>query len=260
VGAHFLRRHFDPGGFQPLLHAGGSAISHDESIHTNSRGISSPGRDFQHNPMMHGPLLFEVTALNYFMFGVNDFTSRIYTAALGVLLVLTPVLFRKWLGKPGAALAAVMLLISPSISYYARYIRHDTPVMLFAVLWIWTLFQYLDTGKKSWLYGMAAFFSLMHASKEVNYIYIAIVCGLMAFPFAWQVMTLPWQRKELFQIFVFALIAMLLLLAVFAASFLVADVQHQIWMRRATRGWRISPFPFGDDWQRRWRLSRCLRR
>ncbi len=213
--------------FSRFYMLGDRAISHDESIHTKFSWNFFAGQGFQHNPMMHGPLLFEVTALNYFMFGVNDFTSRIYTAALGVLLVLTPVLFRKWLGKPGAALAAVMLLISPSISYYARYIRHDTPVMLFAVLWIWTLFQYLDTGKKSWLYGMAAFFSLMHASKEVNYIYIAIVCGLMAFPFAWQVMTLPWQRKELFQIFVFALIAMLLLLAVFAASFLVADVQHQ---------------------------------
>ncbi len=206
---------------------GERAISHDESIHTKFAWNFYHDQEFQHNPMMHGPLLFEATALSYYLFGVSDFTARIYSAALGVLLVMTPLLFRKWLGKKGAAFAAMLLLISPALSYYARYIRHDTPVMLFAVLWIWTLFRYLDDGKMKWLYWMAAFFSLMHASKEVNYIYIAIVAGLLFLPFAWQVMTVRWGRPEVFKIFAIVLIVALLLGGLFAMSFLGAHVEQQ---------------------------------
>jgi len=206
---------------------GERAISHDESIHTKFAWNLFAGQGFQHNPMMHGPLLFEATALSYFMFGPNDFTSRIYTALAGVALVMTPLLFRKWLGKRGAAATALMLLLSPTISYYSRYIRHDAPMMLFAILWIWTIVKYLDTAKPKWLYWMAAYFSLMHATKEVNYIYIAIIGGLLFFPFAWQVFTIHWKRTQLFTVFTFVLIGALLLAGVFAMSFLSANVASQ---------------------------------
>ncbi len=206
---------------------GERAISHDESIHTKFAWNLYAGQGFQHNPMMHGPLLFEVTAFMYFLFGVSDFTARIYTSLAGVALVMTPLLFRKWLGRKGAAVATALLLISPSISYYSRYIRHDAPVMLFAVLWIWTLFKYLDVGESRYLYWMAAFFSLMHATKEVNYIYIAIVGALFFLPFAWQVMRTKWQRADLFFIFTFVLIAALLLGAVFVFSFMGAQIEQR---------------------------------
>ena len=48
---------------------GDRAISHDESIHTKFSWNLYAGQGFQHNPMMHGPLLFEVTAFIYFLFG-----------------------------------------------------------------------------------------------------------------------------------------------------------------------------------------------
>ncbi|MBN2006506.1 MAG: TIGR03663 family protein [Anaerolineae bacterium] len=206
---------------------GARAISHDESIHTKFSWNFFNDLNFQHNPMMHGPLLFEATALNYYLFGVSDFTSRIYTAALGVLLVMTPLLFRKWCGKKGAAFAAVMLLVSPSISYYARYIRHDTPVMLFAVLWIWTLFSYLDDGKVKWLYWMAAFFSLMHASKEVNYIYVAITVAMLFLPFLWQISSTRWKRPQWLIVLALVLIVALVLGGLFALSFSEAQVEQQ---------------------------------
>ena len=69
---------------------GDRAISHDESIHTKFSWNLYNGQGFQHNPMMHGPLLFEVTAFFYHLFGPDDFTSRIFVALVGIALVMTP--------------------------------------------------------------------------------------------------------------------------------------------------------------------------
>lgn len=175
---------------------GERAISHDESIHTKFSWNLYSGNGFQHSPMMHGPLLFEATAFHYLLFGANDFTARIFTSLVGMALVMTPLLFRKWLGRWGAVIGAVLLLISPSISYYSRYIRHDAPLMLTAVLWIWTIMKYLESGESRWLYWLAAFFSLMYTTKEASYIYTAIFIALLTVPFAWQVIRVKWERPE----------------------------------------------------------------
>ena len=50
---------------------GERAISHDESIHTKFSWNLYAGEGFQHNPMMHGPLLFELTALSYQLSALN---------------------------------------------------------------------------------------------------------------------------------------------------------------------------------------------
>ncbi len=205
---------------------GDRAISHDESIHTKFSWNLYHGDGFQHNPMMHGPFLFEVTALVYFLFGVSDFTARAFVALVGVALVMTPLLFRRWLGKYGAAAAALMLLLSPSITYYSRYIRHDAPVMLAAVLFLWTCLRYLEEGKSRWLYGLAATFALMYAIKEVAYIYTAIFGLLLFLPFAWQVVRTRWARPERFYLFLGAMLLVLVMGAVFVFSFRGAQIEE----------------------------------
>jgi len=205
---------------------GDRAVSHDEMTHAKFSWNLYSGRGFRHDPLMHGPLLFEATAFIYFLFGVSDFTARIYAATLGVILVMTPWLLRKWLGKHGALFASIMLLISPAITFYARYTRHDTPLMLMTVLLLWTLLQYLDTGRTRWLYGMAVFFPLMYASKENAYIYTAIFLVLLALPFLWQVFHTRWARPDLFRLLVIAVVVALLLGGVFVLSTRNAPVQE----------------------------------
>jgi uncharacterized protein (TIGR03663 family) len=90
-------------------------MSHDESLHTRYSWSLYRGEGFQHTPLMHGPLLFHMTALSYLLFGDNDFTARIYPAAVGVLVVMMPYFMRKWLGKFGALAASCFFLISPMI-------------------------------------------------------------------------------------------------------------------------------------------------
>jgi predicted membrane-bound mannosyltransferase/DNA-binding beta-propeller fold protein YncE len=147
--------------------------SHDESIHTKYAWNLYAGDGFQHNPLMHGPFLFQVTALFYFLFGDNDFTARMPVALMGAAIVAFPYLLRRWLGRKGALATSFFLLISPSIAYYSRYIRHDIPVMLWSLVTIFAIFSYLHDARRRWLYLMAAGVSLMFASKEVAFIYNA---------------------------------------------------------------------------------------
>ncbi|MDF1512770.1 MAG: TIGR03663 family protein [Anaerolineae bacterium] len=205
--------------FTRLIWLGDRAVSHDETTHAKYSWNFYSGRGFRHDPLMHGPLLFEATGLFYFIFGVNDFAARLYTALAGILLVLSPVLLKKWLGKLGTLVASTFLLISPLITYYSRYTRHDIPILLAVVLLLWTVFNYLEDGKTKWLLFMAAFFALMFAAKENAYIYTAIFMVLLALPFLWWLLTTPWSKPNLIKVLLPVLALALVAGAVFVVSF-----------------------------------------
>lgn len=160
-----------------LVDLGTRVMSHDESLHTYYSWRLYEFGEFQHTPLMHGPLLFHMTALSYFLFGDTDFTSRLYPALLGVAIVMFPLLFRRWLGRLGALAASVMLLISPQLLYYSRYIRHDIPTIFFALLMVYGILQYIDgrpVRRPGWVLVIGVGLIGMLASKEVAFIYIAL--------------------------------------------------------------------------------------
>lgn len=162
-----------------FVNLGARVMSHDESLHTKFSWDLYRNGYFQHTPLMHGPLLFHMTAFFYLLFGDNDFTARIYTAVVGVAVVMMPVFFRRWLGRVGALLTSLLFLISPLLMYYSRYIREDMPAILYTLIMVYATFQYLDgpeetRGKPRWLILLAAAMILTLASKEVAFIYIAI--------------------------------------------------------------------------------------
>jgi uncharacterized protein (TIGR03663 family) len=150
---------------------GARAMSHDESLHALYSYYLYNGTGYQHNPMMHGPFLFHANALIYFLFGDSDYTARIMPALFGVFLVMSPLLLRRWLGRLGAIVASVMLLISPSILYYSRYIRNDVYIAVWTILLIAALFQFMRSRKASWFLLGAAVLMLSLATKENAYIF-----------------------------------------------------------------------------------------
>lgn len=165
--------------FTRFYQLGVRTMSHDESLHTKFSWDLYKNGVFAHTPLMHGPILFHATALNYFLFGDNDFTARIYPAVLGVLIVMFPLLFRRWLGRWGAILASILFLISPLILYYNRYIREDTPSIFYTLVMVYCTFMYLNgpqhlRRKARWLYIFSAAMLGSLGTKEVAFMYIAI--------------------------------------------------------------------------------------
>ena len=150
---------------------GARAMSHDESLHALYSYYLYNGAGYTHNPMMHGPFLFHANALIYFLFGDTDFTARIVPALFGVFMVMSPLLLRRWMGRLGAIIASVLLLISPSILYYSRYIRNDIYIIVWSIVLIAALFHFVESRKPGWFYTAAAVLMLSLATKENAYIF-----------------------------------------------------------------------------------------
>ncbi|PJF41513.1 MAG: TIGR03663 family protein [Chloroflexi bacterium] len=165
--------------FTRFFELGVRVMSHDESLHTKFSFDLYRDGNFRHTPLMHGPILFHATAFFFWLFGDNDFTARLYPAIFGVGMVMFPFLMQRWIGRIGALLVSIMLLISPLTLYYNRYIRHDTPAIFFSLVMIYSIFMYLNgpdaqRRRAHWLYIFAAAMLGNLGSKETAFIYIAI--------------------------------------------------------------------------------------
>lgn len=145
---------------------GARAMSHDESLHAvYSLDLFRQG-SYQHNPMMHGPLLFHINAFFYSLFGVTDATTRVFPALSGIGVVMMTWFFRRWIGRTGALLAGFFLLISPSLLFHSRYIRNDIFIALFGLIWAYGMFRYLEERRSKWLYLMASGMAFAFIAKE----------------------------------------------------------------------------------------------
>jgi len=165
---------------------GARVMSHDESLHTYFSYLLATGKGFQHTPLMHGPFLFHLTALSYFLFGADDFTSRIPTAVFGVVLVALPYLFRRWLGRIGALATSFLLLISPSILYHARYIRQEEFILVWMTLTVLCLWRYLEDRQPGWLVGLSAVLAFHATDKATSFLAVALLMLFLSPLALWQ--------------------------------------------------------------------------
>ena len=145
---------------------GARGMSHDESLHAlYSLDLYRSG-SYQHSPMMHGPFLFHANAFIYFLFGVSDATARVMPALAGIGTIIAAWFYRRWLGRTGALLTALFLLLSPSLLFHSRYIRNDIYIVFFAMMWIYGMFRYIEDRKMKWLYLTVTAMALGFATKE----------------------------------------------------------------------------------------------
>jgi len=180
-----------------FINLGDRVMSHDESLHTNySYNLYTKG-DFQHTPLMHGPILFHMVALSYVLFGDSDFSARLYPAILGVIMVFIPkLLFERWLGKFGAMAASLFVLISPMILFHNRYIREDTPAIFYTILMVFAIFAYIDGSRPRrprFLVLLAGATVLNLGSKETAFMYILIFVAVTGLFLVLQMLQ-QWRR------------------------------------------------------------------
>jgi hypothetical protein len=133
------------------------AMSHDESLHALYAYYLYANGNYDHNPMMHGPFRYHVTALMYFLFGDSDFTARLAPALIGVALIGDDLCCcaATW-GAPARWRRRVMVTIGPSLLFHSRYIRDDIFMAFFTVVWIYGVFRYVDARRLRYLVIMVA--------------------------------------------------------------------------------------------------------
>lgn len=200
---------------------GARVISHDESLHTYYSYELYLGKGFVHTPLMHGTFQFHIVALIYALFGASDFTARVASALFGVAAVALVWYFRKWLGKAGALLAALFMIISPYMLYYSRYVRNESFVVVWALLMAMALFNYMEGRQEKWLYTMVAATALMYTTKEVSYIYVAIWMLFLGLIFLREMFNAEWPDARYKPIFAWSIYLALAAGVIAAALFFV---------------------------------------
>jgi uncharacterized protein (TIGR03663 family) len=179
-----------------LTNLGQRVMSHDENLHTYFSWLFSQGKGYQHTPLMHGPLLFHLTALSYIVLGASDFVSRFPEAISSILTVILLWKWRRYLGRAGTLVAATLILISPFMLYYGRYARNEAFVALFGVLTLYAILRYFETGRSRYLVLLTLATALHFTSKETAFIYTAQAMLFLAAYLVYRVSRRPWTRNS----------------------------------------------------------------
>jgi len=177
---------------------GARVMSHDESLHTYFSWLLYRGQGYQHTPMMHGPWQFHLIALSYFLFGASDFTARIPAALFSIATVGMAWYWRRYLGKVGALVAGLLMVISPLMLFYGRYVREDVYAAFSGVLLLYAVLRYFESGASRYLFLVTIALVIHFLDKETSFIYAAQLLLFLAVYFIARVTRKPWEEKYRF--------------------------------------------------------------
>jgi uncharacterized protein (TIGR03663 family) len=180
-----------------LWDLGGRAVHHDESLHGYFSWQLLNGTGYVHDPLMHGPFLFHITAGSFFLFGDNEFTLRLAPALFGAALILTPLLLRNRLGNVSSLVIAGMLAFSPSLLYFSRFARNDIFVAVWTIALVAMVWRYMDDRRPRYVYLTAALVAIGFATKETQFIVVALVAIPLAVMAREDVLGWLWGRRKL---------------------------------------------------------------
>ena len=191
---------------------GTRVMSHDETSHVYFSWLLSQGRGYSHDPVTHGPLQFHLIALSYFLFGDSDFSARLPHAIASVISILFLWNYRRYLGKIGWLVAAVLMVISPYMLYYGRYARNEAFVVLFGLVSFWAVLKYLESGSTRYLFWLTAATALHFTTKETSYIYTAQMMIFLAIYLLARIYQSPWSKPDYRNRFMITIILVLVAL------------------------------------------------
>jgi predicted membrane-bound mannosyltransferase/DNA-binding beta-propeller fold protein YncE len=175
---------------------GARVMSHDESLHTYFSWLLYRGQGYQHTPMMHGPWQFHLIALSYFLFGASDFTARIPAALFSIATVWMVWYWRHFLGRAGALVAGLLMVISPFMLFYGRYVREDVYAAFSGVLLLYAVLRYFESGARKYLFLVTIALVIHFLDKETSFIYAAQLLLFLAVYFIARVTRKPWAQKS----------------------------------------------------------------
>ena len=142
---------------------------HDESIHAFQSYTLARDGNWRYDPAYHGPFLYYANALVYKLVGASNTTARLLPAIFGLILIGFAWPLSRWIGRPAAIAYALLVLISPHLTYFSRFIREDLYSLVFTLTTIVCFRLFLETDRARWLTLSATSFALAGVTKENAY-------------------------------------------------------------------------------------------
>ncbi|MEI7554425.1 flippase activity-associated protein Agl23 [Candidatus Chlorohelix sp.] len=169
------------------------AIHHDESIHAKwSYDMFKGTFIYRYDPTWHGPLLYYLVSASFMLFGGdNETTARLMPALFGVATVAICWFLRPLLGRFGALFAGTLVLISPTILYFNRSLRHDSFALFGELLFAIGVFRFLQSRKWLWMAWAGLGLAITYASHEMVFLNTVILVTWLGLAFVVELVTLP---------------------------------------------------------------------
>lgn len=200
---------------------GARVMSHDEVNHVVPSYNHYIGADtYKYDPVTHGPLQFHLMIASFFLLGDSDFSARVPYALAGIAAIaLVGFAFRRYLGKSGAVIGALLFLISPYMLYYSRYARNEVIGVLLVLITIYSVLRYLEKGDRFSIFLYVITAALDFTDKATAYIFTAQLLLFLLILLVDGARKLNWKRSQnrsKFSLFIFLTIAMILVAIGFA--------------------------------------------
>jgi uncharacterized protein (TIGR03663 family) len=100
---------------------------------------------FKYDPQnYHGPTLYYFTLASTYLFGLTDFAVRFVPALFGILVVILILYLRRYIGTFGALAAAMLVALSPGMSFISRYFIHEILFVFFTFAVVVAVMQFIE--------------------------------------------------------------------------------------------------------------------
>ncbi len=123
----------------------------------------------------HSPILFLLQSIVFATLGADEASARAVTAVAGVLVVLSPLLFRGLLGSTRAFFFSLLLLGSPVLLIASRTSSAAVWSLLLAALTLWAYWRARVTGRGGYGIGMVVAFAALILLSEPGGAVLALI-------------------------------------------------------------------------------------
>jgi len=162
---------------------------------------------YHYNPAnYHGPFLYYIGLIPFYILGVTNFSFRIMPALFGIMVVALLYPLHKRIGKTGLLTTGLLLAISPANSFFARDTIHETYLVFFTLAVVVSFFLYAETRKTRYIYFAASSLALVITIKETYIITFAVFALSLAIAYGYEIIFLSresinTQLKRIFSAF-----------------------------------------------------------
>lgn len=175
--------------FTHFYDLGSRAFHHDEGIHAYySWEIATKGPGcYKYDPTYHGTFLYFANAVIYRLWGgllhavATDVNARIVPALCGLILIFLFFALKKFIEPRTVIFITLLGAISPTLTYFSRFIRHDIYITVTTLGMIICFLYYWREKNSDYLSYCFALCALSFVTKEDTYIILFIFFSFIFF-------------------------------------------------------------------------------
>lgn len=134
----------------------------------------------------HGPFLYYIGLLPFYILGLSDFAFRCMPALFGTMVVALLYPLRRRLGKMGLLTAGLLIAISPATAFFSRDTIHEIYLIFFSLAIVVSFFLYSETRKSRYIYFAAASIAFVITVKETYILTFAVYSLSLAIAYCYE--------------------------------------------------------------------------